>query len=206
MSDPSPRGVRSRRSCDLATAPAAARLPSGLAIRTLVPSDREAVRTVFEQLSKESRYRRFLGPKPVLSERELRYLVDVDDRDHIGLVVETVASGRPVAVGRMVRLTAGGSEAELAVAVSDDWQGRGIGTRIVRELIERARSLEIGRIHVETLASNDAMMRVLRRHGFRPAAHRAGTVTLELEVEPRPRRTLRDDRLLRRGRRAAGTA
>src|SRR4051812_7943055 len=56
-----------------------------LRVRSVTPADRDRIAAAFEGLSPESRYRRFLGPKPKLSASELTYLTDIDHRSHEAL-------------------------------------------------------------------------------------------------------------------------
>jgi len=75
-------------------------LPDGsrVQIRPIEPDDREALAVGHERLSVESRYRRYFGPKPTLSRRDLDYLTDVDHHDHEALVAMHAGSGQCVGV------------------------------------------------------------------------------------------------------------
>ena len=53
-----------------------------LKIRPIEREDRDRLRRLFMRLTPESRYRRYLSPKPELTERELAYLVDIDHVHH----------------------------------------------------------------------------------------------------------------------------
>ena len=77
-------------------------LADGSRVRTrqIRPADREALADGFARLSAKSRYRRFLGPKPTLSQRELRYLTEVDHVTHEAIVAFDAADGRMVGVAR----------------------------------------------------------------------------------------------------------
>ena len=111
---------------------------ASLGVRPLGPADRDAYAASFARLSEESRRRRFLGPKPKLSARELTYLTEVDQVSHVALVARD-GRGRIVAEARY----AGGSPeqriADLAITVDDAWQGRGVGTRLAALLVRAAR-------------------------------------------------------------------
>lgn len=89
-------------------------------------------------LSDTSRYRRFLSPDGRLSESELRYFTEVD-HDHEALVAIDSRAGEGVGVARCNRSREDPPAAELAIAVVDDWQRRGVGTRLATALAERAR-------------------------------------------------------------------
>ena len=63
-------------------APIALRDGSRVHIRQLRDSDRQLLLRGFRRLTPESRYRRFLAPTPTLSEGTVRYLVEIDHRNH----------------------------------------------------------------------------------------------------------------------------
>jgi RimJ/RimL family protein N-acetyltransferase len=121
-----------------------------------------AVRTVlgvFERLGEESRRTRFNGPKPCLSRAELRQLASVDANHHV-LVAYVAGDPRPVAIARLVR---DGGSAEVAFAVADAYQERGIGSALAAELIEDARAVGITEITALVASDNPAALALLRR-------------------------------------------
>lgn len=109
---------------------------STIELREIRSSDKEAIAAGFAALSPESRYRRFFSARDHLSDSDLRYLTEVDHHDHEA-VLASDEDGRPVGVARYVRDADGGS-AEVAVAVVDEWQGRGAATALLERLTERA--------------------------------------------------------------------
>ena len=100
-------------------------------------------------LSAESVQRRFLTPKSSFSRAELRYLTEVDGRDHVALVVESPAQPvrRLIAVGRFVRLADDPDAAEVAIVVADDWQQRRLGSTLAELLAARARGTRHSPLH-----------------------------------------------------------
>ncbi|HEY2769864.1 MAG TPA: GNAT family N-acetyltransferase [Solirubrobacteraceae bacterium] len=134
-------------------------------IRPIEPDDKQALREGFERLSERSRYRRFLAPHGTLSAEELRYFTEVDHHDHEALVAIDPESGEGVGVARYVRLREDPALAEMAVAVLDDWQGQGVGSRLVLELAKRARSEGIRGFTALLLAENNEMLGLMRELG-----------------------------------------
>jgi acetyltransferase len=59
------------------------------------------------------------------------------------------------------------NEAELAVLVTDEYQGRGLGTELLRRLVQVAREQKLDRIVAEMLRDNIVMQGVLKKLGFR---------------------------------------
>jgi ribosomal protein S18 acetylase RimI-like enzyme len=132
-------------------------------LRPLRSGDCAAVLAVFAGLGARSRERRFLTAKPRLTARDLRQLTAVDDRDHVALVAEAGPEGRPIGVARFVRETHDDESADVAVAVVDAWQSRGVGTMLATALAERARRLGIRRFTLVTSVDNDGVRRLLER-------------------------------------------
>ena len=119
---------------------------------------------VFRGLSERSRRLRFLGPKPRLSDDELARLVDVGCCGREAVTAVETATGRNVAVARFVR-DEDGVEAEVAFAVVDEWQGRGLGRRLAAELEVLARRDGIERLRASVSVENEAAMALMRRLG-----------------------------------------
>jgi GNAT superfamily N-acetyltransferase len=105
----------------------------------------------------------------------LKLLTDVDQRLHRAWVVEADEPGRPViADARYVRGPAQPATAEFALAVADDWQGRGLGRRLVAHLAREARRQGVQRLYGEVLAENRRMLALMREFGARLQAHPDG--------------------------------
>ena len=163
-----------------------------LRVRPIVPADREPLADAFDRLSDRSRHQRFLAPKPRLSARELDYLTDVDHVSHEALVAIDETTGDIVGVGRYATDGAGGAAADMALAVVDAWQRRGIGHALAVRVVERARANGITRLTGTALADNLLVRTLLDRLGFRVRSVSAGVVEVELDVvparpSPRPR-------------------
>ena len=154
-------------------------------VRPIRPDDKGALSTGFERLSEQSRYQRFMSAITELSVADLRYLTEVDHRDHEALIAFDAASGEPVGVGRFVRLDDGES-AEAAVTIVDEWQGRGVGTALCGLLADRARDEGIARFTALLLAENDQMFDLLATLGPAEVTSRdQGAVEVEVELPER---------------------
>jgi RimJ/RimL family protein N-acetyltransferase len=134
-------------------------------LRQLTPDDRELVRGAFARLSAQSRWRRFMSDADELTDEDLAYLTDVDHRRHEAIAAIEPASGEMLGVGRWVRKPGERDVAELAVAVIDDWQSRGLGTELVAVLNDRARAEGIRRYEAVVSVDNVQVMEALERNG-----------------------------------------
>jgi len=133
-------------------------------IRPIGTQDGDALRAFTRNLSAESSYFRFFRVKKDLDPEEVKTFTEVDYRDRMAFVA--VHEGRLVGVGRYTLVETTEGLAEVAFAVSDDQQGRGIGTLLLSRLTAYARAHSITRFRAFMLAGNYAMMRVFRDSGF----------------------------------------
>jgi RimJ/RimL family protein N-acetyltransferase len=143
-------------------------LPDGtiLRVRPLDAGDRAGLAALFARLSPESRRRRFLGPKPRLTARELTYLTEIDHVTHEALAAVDVTDGSIVAVSRYAGWD-GADSAEIAVAVADHLQGRGIGGALTTRIVHLARGNGVARLTATTQWNNWPARALLRRLAFR---------------------------------------
>ena len=143
---------------------------SRVRVRPIEATDTVELQRAFALLSERSRYTRFMTGTPALSDRVARSLTDVDHRDHEALVALAVSSGTAgrcdiVAVARYVRFPEAPTEADLAITVSDQWQGRGLGRALLARLGARARAVGIVRFTVDVLLENAPMLALARSAG-----------------------------------------
>jgi RimJ/RimL family protein N-acetyltransferase len=152
-------------------------------IRPIRPEDREVLADGVRRMSAESRYRRFFSPLDHLSEQQLTYLTEVDHHDHEALVALEEGTRQGIGVARFVRSENDPENAEVAVAVADDWQGRGIGGELLHRLTERAREEGVKRFSASTLEENRPMRHLLAELGdLRVTDRAAGTMDVEVDL------------------------
>jgi RimJ/RimL family protein N-acetyltransferase len=163
------------------------RLPDGAAvlIRPIRADDKRMLTDGLRRLSDESVHRRFLTPKRSFSRAELRYLTEVDGRDHVALVAEHPSGPvrRLIAVARFVRLAEDPHAAEVAITVADDWQGRGLGSRLSEQLAAEARCLGIRRFTATMAADNVPAHRLMARLTDHLEQHHVGSGADELVLD-----------------------
>jgi len=164
------------------------RLPDGLLLRLrpIVPEDKEELAHGYEQLSEESRFRRFLAPPGHLTAEMLAYLTEVDYHDHFALVAFAAEeAGTPgVGVARYVRLAGEPDTAEAAVTVLDEYQGRGIATVLMQALAVTAVENGIRRFSAYALGDNP-ILDMARAAGAAVAPDGHGTVRLVVDLPER---------------------
>jgi GNAT superfamily N-acetyltransferase len=145
------------------TLPPCAGVPE-LSIRRIAAEDKDVLVAGLGRLSERSVYQRFLAPKPRLSSSELAYLTEVDFVDHYAIVA--VLARCPdvvVGVGRWVRDREAPGDAEVAIVIADDLQGRGVGTMLGVALADAARERGIERFTASMLPTNRAAHRLFAK-------------------------------------------
>ena len=164
-------------------------------LRPPLRDDEEPVIAFLEHLSEQSRYLRFHGyAKP--GPRLVDPMLDPDWVER-GALVGTVADGdgeRVVALGSYVRLR-DPARAEVAFAVADELQGKGVGTRLLEQLADEAGRVGIESFLAEVLADNRAMLGVLESAGFEvQREYDSGVAEVTLAIDPTARYVDRVDR------------
>jgi N-acetylglutamate synthase-like GNAT family acetyltransferase len=129
----------------------------GITIRALRNGETSVVQAVFDRLGPRSRLLRFGGAKNVLLPSDLEQLARIDANRH---ALVAVADGEPIGIARLVR---DGDTAEVAFAVADEWQGRGVGTVLVDRLAADARAAGIRQLVATVSGSNPSSLALLQR-------------------------------------------
>jgi len=139
---------------------------STVRLRPVRPEDAGSLRELFDRLSSESLYFRFLGV-PADSRAEIARLAGSDYDNEFVLVAE--AAGRLRGIASYSRDPQTPDRAEVAFTVADALQGRGLGTRMLETLAAIAHERRITTFDAYVSAENDQMMRVFLDSGFEVA-------------------------------------
>lgn len=129
----------------------------GITIRPLRRGEAAVIQSVFDRLGPRSRLLRFGGAKTMLSAADLELLSRVDEDHH---VLVALVDNEPIGIARLVR---DGAAADVAFAVADDWQHRGVGTILADRLAADARAAGIERLHATMHADNRSSLALMRR-------------------------------------------
>ena len=135
------------------------RYVDGITIRPLRNGDVGTVAAVLGRLGPASRAQRFGGPKPRVFDAELAQLARVDARRH-ALVAWADGDPEPAALAQLVR---DGDAAEIAFAVVDAHQGRGIGSVLAEALAADALAAGITELRATVTGDNPRVVSLLRR-------------------------------------------
>ncbi len=150
-------------------------------VRPSRPDDEPALLALYERLSDESIYLRFFSPVPRPTAVQLERITSIDYVDHMVLVAQIGAD--IVAVARYDRI--GPDEAEVAFAVADDQQRRGLATLLLEHLAGIARANGITTFLADTLPGNSKMLNVFVDAGWEADRRfTEGTIRVRFPIAP----------------------
>lgn len=151
-------------------------------VRPISKDDKQKIIEGLSKMSEESIHHRFLGFKKGFSEKELIHLTEVDGKKHFALAVgkENEDSDiEGVGVARYHVLDDDPTQAELAITIIDKYQGSGLGTTLLLELISIAKENGIASFTGILEDSNDPMKGLIQKlKGF--SAKNTGDGTLKM--------------------------
>lgn len=135
-----------------------------LYLRPMHPTDEPNVRDLFYALSLQTIYYRYMSHAKKIPRKQVRDFVYIDHRNEVAVVCTVPAphGDEFVAVGRYY-LNPKTNRAEVAFVVRDDWQNRGIGSFLLRHLINIARRSGIHGFTAEVLRDNISMQKVFNK-------------------------------------------
>ena len=158
---------------------------SVVTLKIAEPADHDAVRRFFHDLSPESRRRRFFAIAEPSDALITRLCDSTKPSQAITLLAlrRVDADVRPIAVGSYIAV--GGASAEVAFAVGDAFQGKGLGTILLERLAMMAAANGLRRFEATTLPENAAMLEVFYESGFEIRSKtEAGTIAVQLSLDP----------------------
>ena len=133
---------------------------SAIAIRPIEPADAYALLRMFDRLSPESIYHRFFSPMPRPRRAALLHLAGLDHELHEALVATL---GREIVAVARYDARPDETDAEVAVIVDDEWQGRGLGTRLLHRLARLGARRGLIAFRATILGENRRALPFLRR-------------------------------------------
>lgn len=156
-------------------------------IRPIRPEDEPAVVRFHESLSEESVYMRYFRSfklsQRVEHERMVRICFVDYDRDIVLVIQRNNEQGQKeiVGLGRLTRMRRA-EGAEFAIMVSDGYQGRGLGTELLRQLLRVGKAEGIKRVEAFMLPTNEGMKAVSKNLGFSLSLDE-GIVKAEIDLQ-----------------------
>ena len=139
-----------------------------ISLRPIRPTDGPLVKDLLYQLSEQTLYYRFFTHLRRFPSKQIQDFVYIDNRHDVALVatVPEASGDQIIAIGRYF-LDEKTNRAEVAFVVGDDWQNRGIGTYLHKQLMRLAKAHGISGFTAEVLTDNKAMQAVFNKSGCR---------------------------------------
>jgi RimJ/RimL family protein N-acetyltransferase len=137
-----------------------------LRIASILPKNKKQISDGLKEMSSASIRNRFLGSKKEFSDKELEYLTTLDGWNHYALGIEECSGKcRGIAIIRMVRSSDFHQEAEVAITIIDEYQGKGLGTFLINLILLAALERGITRLSFTFLPQNLAIQKLIRKAG-----------------------------------------
>lgn len=145
-------------------------------VRPIRPDDAQMLQTLVKGMSPESRYFRFISqlaelPASMLArftlidyDREMALVAVVRERS-VNAAGDVTENERVVGVSRYVT-NPDQSSCEFSLVVADDFNGRGLGSRLMLSIMDVARDRGLAEINGLVLSNNPSMLKLMRRLGF----------------------------------------
>lgn len=172
----------------LATEPLTLRDGTRVIIRPIRSDDAPRLQALHARLSEHSVYLRFLEHRKALPDKDAHALANVDYHERMAYVVTLDDGDDIIGVARYACLVPNQPHvAEAAIVVEDAYQGRGLGTLLLKRLVPYAIAHDVRIFQATIHFSNDAIMHFVRRSGLRFKT-KADWGTQEVEIyldEPR---------------------
>lgn len=149
--------------------PLAVRLRDGteVTLRAVRTDDADKLQAAIRSLSAESRYSRFFSPMPKVPSQLLARAIHPDVKTELQLVAVTGAgSEEKIIGGARYAATETEGDCEFAVAVVDEWHGRGLARLLLETLMRAARARGFARMEGYILTTNARMLGLAKHLGF----------------------------------------
>jgi acyl-CoA hydrolase/GNAT superfamily N-acetyltransferase len=135
--------------------------------RPIKPTDEAMMQELFYSLSEDSIYYRFFHRTQVMPHKKVQRFTTIDYQKDMAIVGLVEEDGREkiIAVGRY-SLEPESTMAEVALLVQDDWQGKGIGTWLLKYLIQIAKSRKVAGFKAQVMADNRVPLHMAHKSGY----------------------------------------
>ena len=135
-------------------------------LRPIRPEDADAHAALLSRLTPEDMRYRFFSPMKTLPTEQITRLADVDYTREMAIVAKNEATGATMGVARLVRDDTDGLSGEFAVLVEPEAKGLGLGSALMRAIIDWGRAQGVSEITGQILADNAPMLAFVKHIGF----------------------------------------
>ncbi|HSG77565.1 MAG TPA: bifunctional acetate--CoA ligase family protein/GNAT family N-acetyltransferase [Burkholderiales bacterium] len=152
-------------------------------LRPIRPEDAQMEQAFVKSLSAETRYFRFMDTLRELTPQMLVRFTQIDYDREMAFVATVPEDGREAEIG-VTRYVANpdGESCEFAVVIADGWQRRGLGRRMMEQLIDVARARGLRAMVGHVLAENRGMLALCQKLGFGVADSAEGPIVKRVRL------------------------
>ena len=147
-----------------------------ITIRAQRREDLDGWRAALTRTGSETLHYRFFGVKREFSDKEIHYFLDIDFVRHVALVAIADEDLCPTLIGGGRYIVVEPGKAEVAFGLIDEYQGRGIGSALIRHLAAIGREAGLRELVAEVLSDNLPMLKVFERSGLAMSTRRESDV------------------------------
>ena len=157
-------------------------------IRFLKQLDKVWIKSGYEELSFRSQYLRFISPPKSLSDKVLKYLTEIDNKEHVALVAFAIKKSLkyPLGVARYIKLPGNRNIAEFAITVTDSFQNQGLGTILFNLLVEHAKRNNICTLTGYVLSENYAMLKIVQHCKVHMQKEEGSVLKIDIPLNENP--------------------
>lgn len=144
-------------------------LPDGtdITVRPIRPEDAELTQAFVRGMSEQSRYLRFMDAQRELTPAMLARFTQIDYDCELALIATVKQKNVETQLGvARYAINPDGTSCEFALVVTDEWQGQGIGHKLLASLIREAQNKGLTTMESDVLANNMEMLKLLQPLGF----------------------------------------
>jgi len=147
-----------------------------ITIRAQRPEDLDGWRAALARTGAETLHYRFFAVKREISDKEAHYFLDIDFVRHVALVAIADEDLYPTLIGGARYIVVEPGKAEAAFGLIDEYQGKGIGSALIRHLAAIGREAGLRELVAEVLSDNLPMLKVFERSGLAMSTRRESDV------------------------------
>ena len=151
-------------------------------LRPIKPEDEALLNELFNSLSEETMKFRFFQIIRDMPHETLTRYCNLDYDREIAIVAETRESGRRMLGVARIILEPGGKSGEFAVVVRDEWQKRGLGSKLVDYIISISKDMKLETLYGYVGNSNSKMIQLCTKKGFQVKPYDEEVVKVSLRM------------------------
>jgi len=148
------------------------------------PQDKQRYLNGFKRLSPRTNINRFHTFKTGFTEKELDYLLNIDNVHHLAIgAIDCKNRNIGVGLARYICQQENPDQAEVAITVIDEYQGRGLGKLLYQQLINKAQQNGVNKLRNVIKKDNRAMLHILEQLGAIQISENDQVYELELQLK-----------------------